>query len=138
MLPHQMSRVTDGSSTTNLSRTDRPVWTPVSTINDPSIDSLPSRRRSDSATRAGAVRLGCTGRPACTPVPASADGTCFDGFSEYCVNVRFLSVSPALVPFGCRPVEILFCPRAQGSRLAGAKAHRPVIFDQTAPEEGGT
>ena len=53
-----ISRVTPGSSTTNLSRTDRPVCTPVSTIRDPSIDSLPSCRRSDSATNEGAVKLG--------------------------------------------------------------------------------
>ena len=60
--PHQTSSVTDGSSTTNLSRAERPVCTPVVTTRAPSTDSRPSLRRTASATSAGAVRFTCTGR----------------------------------------------------------------------------
>src|SRR3984957_15483611 len=102
-----MSRVTVGSSTTNLSRTDRPVWTPVSTISEPSIDSLPSRRRNASATKDGAVRLECTGRPACTPVPASAEAAWCGDWWDASFNCPFPVVKPGRWP----AVQTLFRPR---------------------------
>src|SRR3954453_14680886 len=70
--PHHTSLLTEGSSTTNLSRDERPVCAPVETSNDPSADNRPSSRRNASATRAGAERLAGTGRHAGTPVPLNA------------------------------------------------------------------
>src|SRR4051794_8162351 len=91
-LPHQISLVTEGSSTTNLSCTERPVCTPVWTMKAPSTEKRPSRRRIASATRAGAVWLAWTGWDACTPVPdKAAAARCFQFVS--CVKVGVLPSS---------------------------------------------
>ncbi len=55
--PHQISSVTGGSSTTNLSFAERPVWMPVRTISAPSSDRVPSLRCMARAVSALAVRL---------------------------------------------------------------------------------
>src|SRR6266568_1181988 len=55
--PHHILSLLDGSSTTNLSLGERPVYWPVLTTSGPSAPSIPSPLRMASSTRRAVVRL---------------------------------------------------------------------------------
>src|SRR3954471_11091095 len=55
--PHQILSLLDGSSTTNLSLGERPVYCPVLTTSGPSAPSRPSPFRIASSTSTAVVRL---------------------------------------------------------------------------------
>src|SRR6476646_10423289 len=55
--PHQILSLLDGSSTTNLSLGERPVYWPVLTTRGPSAPSIPSPLRIACSTRRALVRL---------------------------------------------------------------------------------